>query len=426
MSDGFTIIDRRKNPKAKSLSNRQRFIERVKQQVKQSVNKQLGSKSITDEGESEVVIGKDGVDEPHFQHDSGSGDYDYVLPGNEGFVPGDRIGKPKGGGKGKGNEGADDGAGEDEFAFTLTNEEFLNIVFDGLELPNLVKKSDKGATRTKSHRAGFTTSGMPSNLNVERTAVAGLARRIALKTPKKRRILELQAMLESEEDEDKRIEIEEDIRKLKVRAEAVRFLDNVDLRFNNFVQRPEPITQAVMLCVMDVSGSMEEREKIIAKKFFLLLHLFLQRQYKKIDIVFIRHTHEAAEVDEQEFFYGKETGGTVVSTAYELAIDIIRERYNADSWNIYLAQASDGDNAYNDNAKIAELLTNDLLPALQFMTYLEIARIVNHYGSYSSSTTGLWDVLHAFEGTHDNIACTRVTHDSEVLGAFRGLFEAKK
>lgn len=423
MSDGFVIIDRRKNPKAKSLSNRQRFIERVKDQVKKSVRKKLSNKSITDSGDSDVSISRDGIDEPTFGHD-GRGNYDYVLPGNQDFMPGDKIKKPQQGGGGRGNEGSPDGEGDDEFQFTLTNEEFLNIVFDGLELPHLVKKSEKGATRMKSHRAGFTSHGVPANLNVERTAVAGLARRIALKTPKITRIRELEDELAKTTDPERRAEIEEEIRLLRIRANAVRFLDNVDLRFNNFVQRPEPITQAVMFCIMDVSYSMEEREKVIAKKFFLLLHLFLQRQYKKIDIIFIRHHSTADEVDEQTFFYDKATGGTVVSTGFELMRDIIATRYPVENWNIYVAQASDGDNDGRDNPKLTSLLIEDIMPVTQYMAYLEIARA--QMFTHSSATTNLWDVMKAVSADFDNLACTRVHDESEVISAFRGLFEAKR
>ena len=131
---------------------------------------------------------------------------------------------------------------------------------------------------------------------------------------------------------------------LQRRRKVIAYIDPVDIRFNRFEPQPLPNANAVMFCLMDVSGSMGEREKDLAKRFFVLLHLFLKRRYERTDIVFIRHTHEAQEVDEETFFYSTQSGGTVVSTALEEMRRIIEERYPSREWNIYAAQASDGDN----------------------------------------------------------------------------------
>ena len=129
-----------------------------------------------------------------------------------------------------------------------------------------------------------------------------------------------------------------------------------------------------MFCLMDVSASMGEREKDLAKRFFILLHLFLKRKYDRVDIVFIRHTHEASEVDEQEFFYGKESGGTIVSSALKEMIEIREKRYPVADWNIYCAQASDGDNSGNDTDGCVELLdARPFCRSTQYFAYIEIA-----------------------------------------------------
>ena len=123
-----------------------------------------------------------------------------------------------------------------------------------------------------------------------------------------------------------------------------------------------------MFCLMDVSGSMTEHMKDLAKRFYVLLYIFLKRRYKNVDVVFIRHTHQASEVDEETFFNSPETGGTVVSTALEEMQRVIEERYSPDNWNIYAAQASDGDNTASDNDKTAALLTKTIsagLPVLR-------------------------------------------------------------
>ena len=128
------------------------------------------------------------------------------------------------------------------------------------------------------------------------------------------------------------------------------------MRFNAFTEQPVPTSQAVMFCLMDVSGSMGEREKDLAKRFYMLLHLFLKRRYEKVDIVFIRHTHDAQEVDEQEFFYSRQSGGTIVSTALDKMLEIQKERYATADWNIYAAQASDGYTQSGDARRCVEML----------------------------------------------------------------------
>jgi uncharacterized sporulation protein YeaH/YhbH (DUF444 family) len=444
MSDGFIIIDRRKNPKAKSLSNRQRFVARAKKSIRDSAKRALVGKSMSDTGDTYINVPADGIEEPHFRHDPSVGEYDYVLPGNQEYIVGDMIGKPPkqdGGGKGGGN-GEGDG-GEDEFNFALSYEEYLNVIFDDLELPDLIKKTERNTIAFVNRRAGYTASGMPSNLNAERTAVAGMARRIALKAPKMKRIHELEAELadlmeisevqvfggEDKVETNRRIlELENEITSLRAKATAIAYLDNVDMRYNNFVKQPKPITQAVMFCMMDVSYSMGEREKIIAKKFFILLHLFLKRRYENIDVVFVRHHDKAEECDEDTFFTGRVSGGTVVSTGYDKIKEIIASRYNSEDWNIYMAQASDGDNFTSDNDRVTKMLSEDLLPVVQHFTYIEIedgerAQFMSNYGILNSN---LWQTIEPLTKQFDNISCAKIEHERDVIRVFRKLFNKDK
>lgn len=416
------IIDRRKNPGQKNLSNRQRFIERYKDQIRESARKHIGDREIGDKSDQEVSIPQ-GTDEPRFGHRPDSGEWDHVLPGNREYLPGDSIDKPrKGGGSGKGKEGGVGSVGEDEFTFVLSYDEYLDIIFDDLSLPDLVKSSEKTIKSHALRRAGFTTSGVPTNLNIERTAIAGLGRRIALKSPKLARIRELEVLLETEPDEDKKQELLQEIQELKKRSMAISFLDRVDLRYNNFVQQPKPITQAVMFCIMDVSYSMGETEKIMAKKFFLLLHLFLRRQYTNIDVVFVRHHEEAEECDEETFFTSRTSGGTVVSTGYEVVADIIKKRYPTSDWNIYLAQASDGDNYGHDDAKAEDLLSN-LMPSTQFMAYIEICRREENLMLFHE--TNLWTVIDSVKQNHPQISMQRAYREGDIISVFRRFFERK-
>ena len=413
------IIDRRKNPGKKNLGNRQRFLERYKDQIKDAARKQIHKRSISDSSDQEIVI-NDGTGEPRFGHRNDTGEWDYILPGNQDYIPGDSINKPQGGAGGRGNKGGKGEEGDDSFQFLLSYDEYLDVIFDGLELPDLVKASSKSIESHQMRRAGYTTAGMPTNLNVERTAIAGLGRRIALRNPKISRIAELQDQLTNENDPEKKIAIEEEIAQLRRRANAIGWIDSVDLRYNNFTQQTRPVTQAVMICIMDVSFSMGEQEKIIAKKFFLLLHLFLKRHYKNIDVVFIRHHEKAEECDEETFFTSRASGGTVVSSAYETAKATIKSRYPASEWNLYVAQASDGDNYGSDNTVAQELLET-IMDQIQFMAYVEIAR-VNH-DLFMSHNTNLWDMLRKVQLLYPQISMQQLYQEADVIQVFRKFFE---
>jgi len=418
----FGITDRRLNSGGKNLTNRQRFLERVKHSVREAANKQIAGRHIQDHSETEVSISPDGIEEPTFVYDGKQGIWDVVLPGNREFIVGDTIPKPNGKGGSGGTQGSPDGSGEDHFRFYISYEEFVNAILEDLSLPDMIKASEKETISFSMRRAGYTTVGAASNLALERTMIHGIARRISLKTPKLSRIHELEAELLDEVDDERRQEIEEQIDYLRMRAEAISFLEKADLRYHNFIKQPNPMTKAVMVCVMDVSGSMGEREKTIAKKFFILLYLFLRRKYKDIDVVFIRHHHTAEECDQETFFTKPETGGTMVSTAYAEMNRVVRERYDISQWNIYLAQASDGDNTDSDNTTCQTQL-NTILPWVQYATYIEIGRETS--GDYYSRESTLWKMLNELQTDFLNLAIRRITNESQVIETFRSLFQTK-
>ncbi len=336
-------------------------------------------RSITDmeHGEKISIPSRD-IDEPVLHHGQG-GRRTVVHPGNKEFVQGERIKRPEsgsGGGSGSGKAG-NDGEGSDEFVFQISQEEFLEYMFEDLALPNLVKRHLAGIDSFKSVRAGFSSEGTPARLNIVRTLRSANARRIALTGSSRRRLREARAELEQlrldEPDNLPAIALlEEEISRLRTRIESLPFLDTFDLRYNQLVKQPNPTSRAVMFCLMDVSGSMTQQTKDIAKRFFILLYLFLKRSYDRIEVVFIRHHTSAKEVDEQEFFYSRETGGTIVSSALKLMKEVLDERYPADEWNIYAAQASDGDNWSDDSPLCGRLLSEQIMPLVQYFTYVEI------------------------------------------------------
>ena len=181
-----------------------------------------------------------------------------------------------------------------------------------------------------------------------------------------------------------------------------------------------PRAKAVMFCLMDVSASMGEREKELAKRFFILLHLFLKRKYERVDIVFIRHTHEAAEVDEQEFFYGRETGGTVVSSALKEMMRDSRERYPVADWNIYCAQASDGDNSGSDSRECVALL-HAVDPAARPVLRLYRDRR-RRMGRLDHSGKELWRAYAGLKEAAPGFAMARVAGRGDIYPVFRKLF----
>ena len=408
------FIDRRLNGKNKSTVNRQRFIRRYKTQLKRAVADAVNRRSITDiESGEKVGIPSRDISEPVFHHGPG-GTRDMVHPGNKDFMPGDRIRRPEGGAGGGGSGASDSGEGEDDFVFELSREEFMDLLFDDLALPNLVRNQLMGTTEFKSVRAGYSTDGSPSNIDVVRSLKGAVARRTALGGPHRARVRELEEQLEAllaagtPQDDPQVLALREEIDRLKTRIAALPFIDTFDLRYQSFVKQPEP---------MDVSGSMDELRKNLAKRFFILLYLFLQRNYDRIDVVFIRHHTVAQEVNEHDFFYSRETGGTVVSSALNLAYDILRERYDPGVWNIYAAQASDGDNWDSDSVVCREILTDKLMPLTRYYAYVEIT---------ARQRQSLWYAYQHVRAVHPHFAMQEIDGADDIYPVFRELFKRQE
>ena len=416
------IIDRRLSGKNKSIGNRERFLRRHKDQIREAVRRAVDGRGIRDmERGEEVHIPKKDLSEPVFGHGEG-GTREVVRPGNRDHVKGDRVPKPQGGqGQGQGSQASDSGEGEDDFVFHLSKEEFMQVFFEDLALPNLARTTLAETPEWKSHRAGFTSDGTPTNLHVVRSMRGALGRRIALGMGKRRELHELEERLAlllrelPEHPENKPLieDTEARIARLKGRIEAIPFLDPIDLRFRSRVKVPVPTTRAVMFCLMDVSGSMDESRKDLAKRFFILLYLFLTRHYEKIDVVFIRHHTQAQEVDEQNFFHATETGGTVVSSALVLMEQIIRERYSPSEWNIYGAQASDGDNWHHDSGRCRELLTDKILPLCRYFAYVQVAE----------AEQNLWEEYVKLADEVPHFAMRKAVEVNQIYTVFRDLFK---
>ncbi|MYN01823.1 DUF444 family protein [Pseudoduganella sp. DS3] len=415
------LIDRRLQGKNKSAINRERFLRRYKGQIKDAVGRAIKGRSITDiENGEKVSIPVKDVNEPSFGHAHG-GVWEVVNPGNQEYQKGDQINRPKGGGgSGRGRAGNSDQTSEDDFIFELSREEFMNYFFEDLELPHMVKTQLTATTEFKQQRAGYTVSGTPSNIHVLRSLRGALGRRIAVGGSSRKRLVEAERELEellvagAPLDDPQVIELKKLIHHLHTRLLAIPYIDPFDLRYSNRVKVPKPMTQAVMFCIMDVSGSMDEQRKDTAKRFFILLYLFLKRVYDKIEVVFIRHHTAASEVDENEFFHSRESGGTVVSSALHLLNKVIDERFGGGSWNAYVAQASDGDNWDNDSVLCRQLLVNTIMPKVQYYTYVEIT---------DGPPQNLWEQYSQVPEYHPHFAMQKIVTPADIYPVFRELFK---
>ena len=415
------LIDRRLQGKNKSAINRERFLRRYKSQIKDAVGRAIKGRSITDiENGEKVSIPVKDVNEPNFGHAHG-GVWETINPGNKEYQKGDQFNRPRsGGGAGRGKAGNSDQPNEDDFIFELSREEFMNYFFEDLELPNMVKTQLTQTTEFKNQRAGYNMSGTPSNIHVLRSLRGALGRRIAVGGSSRKGLADAEAeLIELLEQgvplQDPRVvELKQLIHKLHTRLLAIPFIDPFDLRYSNRIKVPKPTTQAVMFCIMDVSGSMDESRKDTAKRFFILLYLFLKRAYDKIEVVFIRHHTAAAEVDENEFFHSRESGGTVVSSALHLLQQILSERFGSGEWNSYVAQASDGDNWDNDSVLCKQLLINTIMPSVQYYTYVEIT---------DGPQQNLWEQYAEVGDHHANFAMQKIVTPADIYPVFRELFK---
>ena len=379
----MSIADKRQSGKNKSIGNRQKFIKRYKHRIKRSVDNIASDKGITDVlKDRKIVINNDEIEEPNFNFDLTTGERDIVLPGNRSLQKGDKIHRPPQE-EAEGTEGSDKGEGLDEFSFVLTKEEFLDLYFSEMALPDFIRESLKGTNKYKFKRTGYSKDGIPPRLDLVKTLKQAMARRIATRSK--------------------------------------RYLDDIDLRYKHFTKQPYPVRQAVMIMLMDVSGSMGEYEKMIAKKFFLLLYLFLHKVYKTVEVRFVSHTQDAKEVDEKEFFYGQETGGTIISSGLKKVSEIISD-INLTTTNDYIAQASDGDN-WGGDAGLSETLILELLQKVQYFAYIQ----TEHPDRIKmKSKYGVEDAMTMYEKIaeqHQNLQARHIVSEDEVYPVLRNLFE---
>jgi len=404
----FIFIDRRRAGKNKSAPNRQRLIKRIRSFIKSSNPQNIGHGPIAGGSNttSPVKVAGSALEEPYFAY-AQDGYQSMIIIGNTEYDRGDRIDFPEDEDGGAGGAGNGDN-GEDDFLINIARDEFLDLFFEDCELPNLKNEKYTEKIECTNQHAGFSNSGNPTQLNIVRSFKQMIGRRSALAAPLLAEIERLEAELDqlalgSPADTEleqavlaRAAEIHQRIAVLHTRIAAVSGFDKVDLRFRKKEARPLKTVSAVLILMMDISGSMDENKKTIARRWFALLYAFIKRKYPDTELVFIAHTSEAFEMNEGDFFSTRVNGGTAVSPALKMAGQIIRERYNSNETNIYICHASDGDNWADDNSAVMDELLGqgNLLNKIQMFSYVEVGK-PHGYGFSKASApkrdTNLWE-----------------------------------
>jgi hypothetical protein len=415
------IVDRRPD-KGKSVANRQRVLKRLDSALKAQVDKLIARRKLQEHDKGvEVTIERKDVKEPSFTFDPASGAAGRVIPGNDQYRVGDKIPRDPAQRQGRGSgSGTGEGDSEDEdvFRFALSREEYLSLLFDELELPPLLKKDLLEIDENRFRRGGVVRYGSPGTVCVARTFKASIGRRVAAEAQHEEALAAAEEALCAAQASGVQARVqaaELTLQEVRQGGAAIPFLDPVDLRHRNLVEVQSPRTAAVMFCLMDVSSSMDESRKDLAKRFFTLLYLFLSRKYQKVELVFIRHTDQAQEVDEDTFFNGTQAGSTKVLSALEKMHEIIGLRFPASHYNIFGAQASDGDSFGADSSDSAAYMVSKLLPFSRYFVYAEVGE------KNSPGTTRLWAAYQDIASDHFNMAT--VGGRDEVYPALAKLFQ---
>jgi uncharacterized sporulation protein YeaH/YhbH (DUF444 family) len=452
VSATFIFVDRRKTARGKSLGNRSKLLDRIKESIRQSKPEDIdaggvkaatggaaGAKTFT----NPVKIARNALHEPTYHYDPNSGERDIVLVGNDTWERGDEFpvsseGGGKGGkgkGKGEGNGPGEDG--EDDFIINISRDEFYNVFFEDCELPDLQETSEKELPEAVMKPAGYQREGSAAQLSVVRSYRNSIGRRHALTADSRSELEELEEELALLDERlagnpldsaanTRWVVVAARIEELKAKIAATPFFERLDLRYRKSERVQVKSADAVLFMLMDISGSMDEDKKRAARKFFSLQYAFIAKKYPNTDLVFIPHTDSAEEVDEEEFFTTRKSGGTVVSPAFALAHQIIKARYDTNQTNIYLSYAGDGDNWDSDNPEvISELEEKGLLGKLRHAVYVQVGHTAGGGFSYGTSVS-LWNIMQSIAKGNPKLHTVKIADDSAVFSAFRSIYSKAK
>jgi sporulation protein YhbH len=372
----------------RSAGDRMRHREKVRESIRENIADIIAEESIIGKNKDKVIkVPLRGIKEYRFIYgDNAPG----VGQGDGNAQPGQVVGKNGKEGQGKGDGQAGDRPGVDYYETDVSLEELIEIMFEDLELPNLERRALREIPSDRSNRRkGYRHVGIRVRLDKRRTARQRVMRVLATHG----RILkeERDQADENAAEQDGAPTEESTQTGLRVRKRRYPFHQD-DLRYKHLETDTKEDSNAVVICIMDTSGSMDTMKKYLARSFFFLLYQFISTRYRNVEIVFIGHHTEASEVTEEEFFHKGESGGTFISSGYQKALDIIAERYHPSLWNIYSFHCSDGDNFDSDNP--AALRTaKELAEICNLFGYGEIKPLGSRY--YESSMLNVFRRLDA-------------------------------
>ncbi|MGH9893199.1 MAG: sporulation protein YhbH [bacterium] len=347
----------------RSAGDRLRHRQKVRESIRENIADIIAEESIIGKDRDRVIkVPLRGIKEYRFvygENEPGVGQGD----GNS--EPGQVVGKTRSDGQ-KGIDRAGDRPGQDYYETDVTLEELIDIMFEDLELPDMERKALRQVEALRlTKRKGYRSVGIRVRLDKRRTVRAKLRRQLAAKARQQEPLPE----------EGQRFPFHDD-----------------DLTYRHVVTDMRRESNAVVMCLMDTSGSMDTMKKYLARSFFFLLYQFISTKYRNVEIVFIAHHTEAREVTEEEFFHKGESGGTFISSAYLKALEIVQERYHPSLWNVYCFHCSDGDNFDSDNAA-ALRSAKELADVCNLFGYGEIKPLGSRY--YESSMLNIFRRLEA-------------------------------
>lgn len=378
-----TIADR-------SAADRARHKKKIEKAIKEGIHDIVAEESIIgQDGKKKIKIPVRGIKQYKFVYGSGNGSKGVGSAQGQDIRKGQVI-KKKNDQKGKGGKNKPGNEkGEEYYDVEITLDELAKYLFDDLNLPDLEKKSSSDIFSEKFKRKGYRSKGIRIRLSKKETLKNKIRRQ---------KRSERNGTYNPEEEE--RFPFHED-----------------DLKYKNIEVKKKPLTNAVIFFIMDVSGSMDKNKKFLARSFFFLLYQFIRYKYEKVDLVFISHTTEGAEVSEDDFFKKASTGGTYISSGLEKALEVIEKRYPTSSWNIYAFHCSDGENWSEDNPKAFNLMKK-VISLSQMSAYVQI----NHTNEriFGEEMSKIFTPLES-----DKFKLIKILKKEDIWGQFTKMFGGK-
>jgi hypothetical protein len=373
----------------RSAGDRQRHRQKVRESIRENISDLIAEESIIGKNKDKIIkVPIRGVKEYRFIYGENTPG---VGQGDGNSQPGQVVGRADAEGQGQGQDKAGDQPGVDYYETDVTLEELIEIMFEDLELPDMERKILREVLSERlSKRKGYRRAGIRIRLDKKRTAISRIRRRLAVQ---RRDGIE-------EWDEEDRFPFHQD-----------------DMIYRHMVTDTRPESNAVVLCIMDTSGSMDTMKKYLARSFFFLLYQFVCTKYRNVEIVFIAHHTEGREVTEEEFFHKGESGGTFISSGYNKALEIIQERYHPTLWNVYAFHCSDGDNFESDNPAALKA-AKELCDVSNLFGYGEIKPLGSRY--YESSMLNIFRRLEV-----DNFQTVLIERKEDIWPSFKA-FLAKE